>query len=104
MAISMVPALQFPGHAWVLLALTAPVQFGAGWPFLAGAARVLRHGSANMDVLVAMGTLAAFGYSLYQTLAAGHHGHYYYETAAAIISNSIRRIDLLLVMLDTENL
>jgi Cu+-exporting ATPase len=87
-AISMVPALSFPGAGYLLFALTTPVQFGAGWPFLRNAAKVLRHGSANMDVLVAMGTLAAYGFSVYQTFFAAHaaQGHYYYETAAVIIT------------------
>jgi Cu+-exporting ATPase len=86
--ISMVPVLTFPGYQYLLLALTTPVQFVAGWPFLRNAYKVLRHGSANMDVLVALGTLAAFWFSVYQTFGLqGHgHGHYYYETAAVIIT------------------
>jgi Cu+-exporting ATPase len=91
--LSMVPGLTFPGYAYVLLALTTPVQFVAGWPFLRNATRALAHGSANMDVLVALGTLAAYGYSVYQTFFpdphAQHSGvmaHYYYETAAVIIT------------------
>jgi Cu+-exporting ATPase len=86
--ISMLPGLTFPGYPYVLLALTIPVQFVAGWPFLRQAVKVLRHGSANMDVLVSLGTLAAFGFSVYQTFwPSGHgHGHYYYETAAVIIT------------------
>ncbi|MBC7541208.1 MAG: copper-translocating P-type ATPase [Candidatus Sericytochromatia bacterium] len=84
--ISMVPGLTFPGYAYVLLALTTPVQFVAGWPFLRNACKVIRHGSANMDVLVALGTLAAFGFSVYQTFWMSGHGHYYYETAAVIIT------------------
>ncbi len=86
--ISMVPGLTFPGFEYLLLALATPVQFIAGWPFLRNAYNVLRHGSANMDVLVAMGTLAAYSFSVYQTFATAHagHGHYYYETAAVIIT------------------
>lgn len=84
--LSMVPGLTFPGYAYLLLALTLPVQFVAGWPFLRNAVKVLRHGSANMDVLVALGTLAAFGFSVYQTFWPGGHGHYYYETAGVIIT------------------
>jgi Cu+-exporting ATPase len=86
--ISMIPGLTFPGYQYLLLALTAPVQFGTGWPFLRNAFNTLRHGSANMDVLVSLGTLAAFGFSVYQTVSPhGHgHGHFYYETAAVIIS------------------
>jgi Cu+-exporting ATPase len=84
--LSMVPALAFPGYQYLLLALTAPVQFWAGWPFLRGAYKALSHASANMDVLVSLGTLAAFGYSLYQTFFVAGHAHYYYETAAVIIT------------------
>ncbi|MNS44915.1 Copper-exporting P-type ATPase A [compost metagenome] len=88
MVISMVPALAFPGHQYVLWALTTPVQFWAGWPFLRQGAKAVAHGSANMDVLVSLGTLAAYGFSVYQVLAPGGHthGHYYFETAAVIIT------------------
>ncbi|MFN3430746.1 MAG: heavy metal translocating P-type ATPase [Candidatus Sericytochromatia bacterium] len=88
MVISMVPALAFPGHPYVLWALTTPVQFWAGWPFLRQGAKAVAHGSANMDVLVSLGTLAAYGFSVYQVLAPGAHthGHYYFETAAVIIT------------------
>ncbi|MGH9215149.1 MAG: heavy metal translocating P-type ATPase [Acidimicrobiales bacterium] len=68
---------------WLQAILATPVQFWAGWPFLAGAARRLRHRSANMDTLVAVGTLAAFTYSVYE-LAAG--GDLYFETAALLIA------------------
>ncbi|HEY9899965.1 MAG TPA: heavy metal translocating P-type ATPase [Pantanalinema sp.] len=84
--VSMVPALQFPGFQYLLLALTAPVQFWAGGPFMRSAYQAVKHGSANMDVLVSLGTLAAFGFSLYQTFFVAGHGHYYYETAAVIIT------------------
>jgi Cu+-exporting ATPase len=86
MVISMIPGLQFPHYQYVLLALTTPVQFVAGWPFLKQAYKVLSHGSANMDVLVSLGTLAAYGFSLYQTFFNPGHGHFYYETAAVIIT------------------
>jgi Cu+-exporting ATPase len=67
----------------LLLALTTPVQFVAGWQFLRNATKALRHGFANMDVLVAMGTLAAFAYSAVATFAGGH---VYFDTAAVIIT------------------
>src|SRR6266542_4320090 len=49
---------------WFQLALATPVQFYAGWPFYRGAARALRHVTADMDTLVAVGTSAAYGYSV----------------------------------------
>jgi Cu+-exporting ATPase len=86
-----VPALFM--NAWFQLALAAPVQFIIGWPFYVGAYKALRNGSANMDVLVALGTSAAFFYSLYvtvQTLSASGHGAHeaelYYETSAVLIT------------------
>jgi Cu+-exporting ATPase len=73
---------------WVQLALAAPVQFVCGWRFIAGAVRAVRLRIANMDVLVALGTLAAFGFSAWRVLA-GHadHGHaLYFEGAVAVIA------------------
>ncbi|HEY9855316.1 MAG TPA: heavy metal translocating P-type ATPase [Stenomitos sp.] len=86
--IGMVPAFMFPGHAYLLFLLTTPVQFWAGGPILKSAYKAVRHLSANMDVLVAIGTLAAYLYSVYTTFFAGphYHGHTYYETAAVIIT------------------
>jgi Cu+-exporting ATPase len=68
---------------WLQLALATPVQFIAGARFYRGAWSALRGGAANMDVLVALGTTAAFGLSLV-LLASG--GHLYFEGAAAIIT------------------
>ena len=79
-------------EGWVLLALTIPVQFLSGWPFLRGAWASARHRRADMNTLVAMGTLAAFLYSVAVTLApefwtrAGVPIAYYYDTSAAIIT------------------
>ena len=84
--LSMIPGLQFPGMGWVLLALTTPVQFWAGAPFMRNAWKALSHRSANMDVLVSLGTLAAFGFSVAQLFDPHAHGHYYFETAAVIIT------------------
>ncbi len=84
--LSMIPALQFSAMGWVLLALTAPVQFWAGAPFLRNAWKALTHRSANMDVLVSLGTLAAFGFSVAQLFDPHAHGHFYFETAAVIIT------------------
>jgi Cu+-exporting ATPase len=73
---------------WVQLALAIPVQFVCGWRFLTGAAKALWRRMANMDVLVALGTLSAFGLSTWRVVA-GHadHGHaLYFEGAAAVIT------------------
>jgi Cu+-exporting ATPase len=77
---------------WVQLALATPVQFFIGWQFYVGAYKALRNKSANMDVLVALGTSAAYFYSLYLTLqwvgmAGMNHGpSLYYETSAILIT------------------
>src|SRR5262249_42297214 len=57
-------ALAFPARPWIELALTTPVVFWAGWDFLAGAWKAARHRAADMNTLIALGTLAAFLYSL----------------------------------------
>ena len=70
---------------WVLLALALPVQFYVGWQYYVGAYKALANGSANMDVLIALGSSAAFIYSIPITLG-WVHGHVYFETAAVIIT------------------
>ncbi len=65
------------------LALAIPVQFWLGAGFYRGAFRAIRGGGANMDVLVALGTSAAFGLSLY--LMARGEAHFYFESGAVII-------------------
>jgi Cu+-exporting ATPase len=65
LVLAMVPAWQFDYWQWVSLGLTIPVVCWGGWPFHAAAARGARHGAATMDTLVSLGTLAAFGWSLY---------------------------------------
>ena len=70
---------------WIMLALATPVQFYVGWQYYVGAFKALRNGSANMDVLIAMGSSAAYFYSL--PVAFGWlGGHVYFETAAVIIT------------------
>jgi Cu+-exporting ATPase len=69
---------------WWELALAAPVQILAGARFYRGSWRALRAGTADMDVLVALGTSAAFGYSLYVLLSGG--GHLYFEAAAVVMT------------------
>jgi heavy metal translocating P-type ATPase len=68
---------------WAAFAAAVPVQFVAGWPFLRVAAQRARTFSANMDTLIAMGTLTAFAYSSYELFAGGP---LYFDTAALIIS------------------
>jgi Cu+-exporting ATPase len=70
---------------WLFLALATPVQFYTGWDYYAGGFKSLRHGSANMDVLVAMGSSVAYLYSLTVTLGLVG-GHVYFETSALIIT------------------
>ncbi|MCA0146828.1 cation-translocating P-type ATPase [Blastococcus sp. LR1] len=64
-AMAMVPALQFQYWQWLSLTLAAPVVVWGGLPFHRAAWTNLRHGAATMDTLVSLGTLAAFGWSLY---------------------------------------
>jgi Cu+-exporting ATPase len=80
-----------PWVNWLFLALATPVQFYVGWDYYTGAAKSLRNGSANMDVLVALGSSVAYFYSVAVLVAVtmGYHGlghHVYFETAAAIIT------------------
>ena len=71
----------------VLLALATPVQFFIGWRFYAGTYRALRNKRANMDTLIALGTSAAYTYSLLVIISPGvFTGHVYFDTAALIIS------------------
>ncbi len=64
-AMAMVPAWQFTYWQWLSLTLAAPVVVWGAWPFHRAAWTNLRHGTSTMDTLVSMGTLAAFGWSLY---------------------------------------
>ena len=63
--LAMVPAWQFDYWQWLSLTLAAPVVAYGGWPFHRSAFVNLRHGAATMDTLVSMGTLAAFGWSVW---------------------------------------
>ncbi|MCB9109645.1 MAG: copper-translocating P-type ATPase [Anaerolineales bacterium] len=74
-----------PWFNWLMLALAAPVQFYVGWQYYVGAFKSLRNKSANMDVLIAMGSSAAFFYSLPITFG-WLMGHVYFETSAMIIT------------------
>ncbi len=64
-AMALAPALQFTYWLWLSLALATPVLFWGGWPFHRAAWLNLKHGTATMDTLISMGTLAAFGWSVY---------------------------------------
>jgi Cu+-exporting ATPase len=63
--LAMVPALQFDAWQWLSLTLAAPVVVWGAWPFHQAAWANLRHATATMDTLISVGTLAAFGWSLY---------------------------------------
>jgi Cu+-exporting ATPase len=81
---------------YLLWALATPVQFYVGWDYYVGAYRSIRAGSANMDVLVALGSSTAYLYSILVTLGllgnkmemdgVGSGYHVYFETAAVIIT------------------
>ncbi|MFQ3231781.1 MAG: Cu+-exporting ATPase, partial [Reinekea sp.] len=71
--------------AWIQFLLTLPIQFVIGWRFYVGAYFSLKNGSANMDVLVALGTTTAFLYSLYLWLFTPSM-HLYFEAAAVVIT------------------
>jgi heavy metal translocating P-type ATPase len=76
---------------WLAWALATPVQFYAGWPFLLHAARSARHRTTTMDTLVAIGSLAAYGYSVWAVLDAargsmGSDVAHYFDTGSVIIT------------------
>ena len=76
---------------WLMFVLATPVQFYVGWDYYTGGFKALRNGAANMDVLVAIGSSAAFFYSVPVTVAltlgsTTLGNHVYFETAAVIIT------------------
>ena len=71
LALAMVPPWQFTNWQWLSLVLAAPVVIWGGSRFHRAAARALRHGSATMDTLVSLGTLAALGWSVYALFLGG---------------------------------
>jgi Cu+-exporting ATPase len=73
---------------WVQFALATPVQFWLGWRFYLAAWKAVRAGAGNMDLLVALGTSAAWGLSVYALLAAtpGHAPALYFESSALIVT------------------
>ncbi|MEV7965928.1 heavy metal translocating P-type ATPase [Sphaerisporangium sp. NPDC088356] len=103
-AMAMIPALQFDNWQWLSLTLAAPVVVYGGLPFHRATLTNLRHGTATMDTLVSIGTLAAFGWSLWAlffgtagmpgmrhgfefTLSRGNGaGNIYFEAAAGVVT------------------
>jgi len=94
LALSMLPALQYPGWPWLAAVLATPVVLWAGAGFHRAALAGLRHRTATMDTLVSLGTLAAWGWSTAALLAgdagaagAGMDGgsYVYFEVAAIIV-------------------
>ncbi|NEW01578.1 copper-translocating P-type ATPase [Bacillus megaterium] len=87
---SFIPLPHMLMNPWVQLALATPVQFVVGKQFYVGAFKALRNKSANMDVLVALGTSAAYFYSLYFSLkslgSSAHTNQLYYETSVILIT------------------
>lgn len=77
-------------NPWVQMILATPVQFIIGWQFYVSSFKALKNKSANMDVLVVMGTSAAYFYSVYQAIiTSGEHQHMpqlYFETSAVLIT------------------
>ncbi|MEK7946876.1 heavy metal translocating P-type ATPase [Pigmentiphaga sp. YJ18] len=75
-------------NGWVQWALATPVQFWLGARFYRGAWKALKARTGNMDLLVALGTSAAYGLSVYQLLRHGAHGatHLYFEASAVVIT------------------
>jgi P-type Cu+ transporter len=81
--LAMVPQLQFDGWEWAALALATPVVLWAGWPFHRAAALNARHFAVTMDMLISIGTLAAWTWSTV-VLLAGIDADTYFEVGAVI--------------------
>lgn len=77
-------------NPWFQFALATPVQFIIGWQFYVGAYKNIRNGGANMDVLVALGTSAAYFYSVFEAVKSignpAYMPHLYFETSAILIT------------------
>ncbi|MDP2789817.1 MAG: heavy metal translocating P-type ATPase [bacterium] len=85
MGMYLVPAIEeVPGRAWLQLVLTTPVMFWCGWQFFTGFWGALRARTANMDSLIAIGTGAAYLYSVFVTVGLVE-GELYFEIAAILI-------------------
>ncbi len=77
--LSFLPMPNLLMNKWVQMCLATPVQFIIGFPFYQSAFRALKNGTANMDVLVVIGTTAAYGYSIFGN-------DLYFETSAVLIT------------------
>lgn len=77
--------MDWPYHPYVLFALATPVQFIAGWRFYKGSWAALKNKTGNMDLLIALGTSAAYFYSVAATFFI-KDGEIFYETAALLIT------------------
>ena len=75
-----------PWVNWLFLILASPVQFYTGWDYYVGGFKSLKNKSANMDVLVAMGSSVAYVYSLAVLFFPSAGAHVYFETSAVIIT------------------
>ena len=101
--VSMIPALQFRGWQWLALVLATPVAAWSAWPFHSVAWRNLKQAEANMDTLVSVGVIAAYGWSLYALVATsagdlgmkmpmsllparGDSHHLYFEVASTTVA------------------
>lgn len=73
-------------NPWVQMSLATPVQFVVGYRFYKGAYHALKGGGANMDVLVSIGTTAAYLYSVYNGFFAGDAMNLYFEASAVVIT------------------
>jgi Cu+-exporting ATPase len=71
---------------WLFFLMATPVQFYTGWGFYSGGWKSIRAGAANMDVLVALGSSAAYFYSTAVLILPGVGAHVYFETSAVIIT------------------
>ena len=86
--VSMVLGLGFHFNPWIEVALATPVQFVIGSRYYVGAWHALKARAGNMDMLVAIGTSAAYFYSLWQVLTLGHAamGQLYFEASTVVIT------------------
>ena len=80
------PWIHGPWVNWMFFLLATPVQFYTGWDYYTGGFKSVRNGSANMDVLIALGSSVAYFYSLGVVLFPSLGAHVYFETSAVIIT------------------
>ncbi len=87
MAMDIAGMALFDNHrftGWLLLAMATPIQFGMGWRFYRGSYTSLRHLNPNMDVLVAIGTSVAYGFSAW-VVVANRDEHMFFDVSAAVL-------------------